>query len=150
VLGMIGAIQQTAREAPPTVRRDLLRVAAQSAEFAGWLYRDVGTPELANYWRDRATEWAQEAGDGAMQGYVLLKKSQAAWDERDAPRMLTLSQAVQDGPWRMPARIRAEAAQQEARAYAMLGADRDFIERRLDAARALLTTDTAQHDADEH
>ena len=116
VLGMIGAIEQTAREARPSIRRELLSVAAQSAEFAGWLYRDIGVSEMASYWRDRATEWAQEAGDSAMQGYVLLKKSQAAWDERDATRMLTLSQAVQEGPWRLSARVRAEAAQQEARA----------------------------------
>ena len=38
-------------------------------------------PESAEYWRDRAMEWAQAAGDGPMQGYVLLKKSQAAWDD---------------------------------------------------------------------
>jgi hypothetical protein len=118
-----------------------LSVAAKSAEFAGWLYRDIGVPEMASYWRDRAIEWAQEAGDSAMQGYVLLKKSQAAWDERDATRMLTLSQAVQDGPWRLPARVRAEAAQQEARAYAMLGADVEFVERKLDAGRNLMSKD---------
>jgi hypothetical protein len=138
VLGTIGAIEQTAREARPTVRRDLLAVGARCAEFAGWLYRDLGVPELATYWRDRATEWAQEAGDSAMQGYVLLKKSQAAWDQRDATRMLTLAQAVQEGPWRVPVRVRAEAAQQEARASAMLGADVDFVERKLDEARNLL------------
>ena len=39
---------------------------------------------------------AQEAGDMAMQGYVLLKKSQAAYDERDATRMLT---------WPKPSRV---------------------------------------------
>jgi hypothetical protein len=146
VLGMIGAVEQTAREARRSVRRELLSVAARSAEFAGWLYRDIGVPEMAGYWRDRAIEWAQEAGDGAIQGYVLLKKSQAAWDERDAARMLTLSQAVQDGPWRLPARVRAEAAQQEARAYAMLGADLDFVQRKLDAGRNLLSMDTPRDD----
>jgi hypothetical protein len=114
---------------------------AGDPEFAGWLYRDIGVPEIANYWRDRAIEWAQEAGDSAMLGYVLLKKSQAAWDERDATRMLTLSQAVQDGPWRLHVKVRAEAAQQEARAYAMLGADVDFVERKLDAGRDLLSQD---------
>jgi hypothetical protein len=149
VLGTIGAIEQTAREARPIVRRDLLAVGARCAEFAGWLYRDLGVPELAMYWRDRATEWAQEAGDSAMQGYVLLKKSQAAWDQRDATRMLTLAQAVQEGPWRVPVRVRAEAAQQEARAYAMLGADVDFVERKLDEARNLLSGTALQTTTDE-
>jgi hypothetical protein len=138
VLGIIGAIEHHARDVKPEVRRRLVAVGARSAEFAGWLYRDSATPKLADYWRDRAVEWAQEAGDMPMQGYILLKKSQAAWDNRDAVRMLTLAQAAQTGPWRLPPKVRAEAAQQEARGHAMLGADLGLIERKLDEARELL------------
>lgn len=138
VLGIIGAIEHHAREVKPEIRRRLVAVGAQSAEFAGWLYRDSATPKLADYWRDRAVEWAQEASDMPMQGYILLKKSQAAWDNRDAVRMLTLAQAAQDGPWKLPAKVRAEAAQQEARGHAMLGADLAVVERKLDEARTLL------------
>lgn len=141
-LGLIAAIEQLAGDAKPTVRRELLTVGAQIAEFAGWLYRDIAMPELANYWRDRAVEWAQAASDLPMQGYVLLKKSQAAWDERDALRMLTLAQATQEGPWRLPARVRAEAAQQEARGHAMLTGNLSLAEPKLDQARALLAEDT--------
>jgi tetratricopeptide (TPR) repeat protein len=143
VLGLIAAIEQMASEAKPAVRRELLTVGSQTAEFTGWLYRDIAMPELANYWRDRAVEWAQAAGDLPMQGYVLLKKSQAAWDERDALRMLTLAQAAQEGPWQLPVRVRAEAAQQEARGHAMLGGDLALVEPKLDQARALLAKDTA-------
>jgi transcriptional regulator with XRE-family HTH domain/tetratricopeptide (TPR) repeat protein len=146
VLGIIGAIEHNARKVKPEVRRRLVAVGAQSAEFAGWLYRDSGTPKLADYWRDRAVEWAQEAGDLAMQGYILLKKSQAAWDSRDAVRMLTLAQAAQDGPWQLPPKVRAEAAQQEARGQAMLGADIAVVERKLDEARDLLGEGVDQHD----
>ena len=56
-----------------------------------------------------------------MQGYILLKKSQAAWDERDGLRMLTLGQAAHDGPWQLPPLVQAEVAQQEARGLAMTG-----------------------------
>lgn len=149
VLGIIGAIEHHAREVKPDVRRRLVAVGAQSAEFAGWLYRDSATPKLADYWRDRAVEWAQEAGDMPMQGYILLKKSQAAWDNRDAVRMLTLAQAAQDGPWKLPPKVRAEAAQQEARGHAMLGADLAVVERKLDEARALLedAADTADDES---
>lgn len=73
-----------------------------------------------------------------MQGYVLLKKSQLAYDEREISRMLTLAQAVQSGPWSIPMRVQAEAVQQEARAEAMLGASVDTVERKLDRARQLL------------
>lgn len=73
-----------------------------------------------------------------MQGYVLLKKSQAAWDDRDGLRMLTLAQAAQTGPWTLPSRVRAEAAQQEARGLAMTGEAERQIERKLDEAWALM------------
>jgi hypothetical protein len=143
VLAVIAVVEHNARQVKPGVRRELLSVGARGAEFAGWLYRDIGVPELADYWRDRATEWALEAGDHAMPGYVLLKKSQSAWDARDALRMLTLAQAVQDGPCPLPARVRAEAAQQEARGHAMIDGDIDAAERKLDQARELLASDSA-------
>jgi tetratricopeptide (TPR) repeat protein len=152
VLGILGAIGQSARDVKPDVRRQLVAVGACGAEFAGWLYRDASDPVRAAYWRDRATEWAQESGDTAMQGYVLLKKAQAAYDERDALRMLTLSQAVQTGPWQLPIRVRAEAAQQEARGHAMLGENNAMVERNLDQARQLLSdaADTSEQPLGAH
>jgi hypothetical protein len=102
-------------------------------------------PEMADHWRDRAIDWAQEAGDLPMQGYVILKKSQAAWDDRDAPRMPALARAVQEGPWRAPIRVRAQAVQQEARCHAMLGGNLEMMERKLDEAQELLA-DCAAHD----
>ncbi|MFG1927931.1 helix-turn-helix domain-containing protein [Cryptosporangium sp. NPDC048952] len=144
-LGLVGAIDRSARTVRTDLRRQLLAVGARAAEFTGWLYRDAGGRVQAAYWRDRATEWAQEAGDLAMQGYVLLRKSQAAWDDRDAPRMLTLARAAQDGPWQVPPRVRAEAAQQEARAHAMLGARLQTVEAKLHEARELLG-DPGEHD----
>jgi hypothetical protein len=138
VLGVIGAIEHAAREVKPNVRRELLAVGARSAEFAAWLYRDGGTPQIAEYWRDRAIEWAQAANDAPMQGYVLLKKSQAAFDERDGVRMLTLAEAATDGPWRLPAKVRVEALQQQARAHALIGDELALVERRLDEAHALM------------
>lgn len=145
-LGLIAAIERMATDAKPGTRRELLRVGADASEFAGWLYRDICVPELANYWRDRAIEWSQVSGDTTMQGYVLLKKSQAVWDERDALRMLTLAEAAQEGPWRLPARVRAEAAQQQARGHAMLDGNLALIESKLSEARSLLAQDRAGSD----
>jgi len=140
VLGILGAVEEHARDVKPDVRRDLLAVGADSAEFAGWLYRDLRDAPRALYWHDRAIEWAQEAGDMPMQGYVLLKKAQLAYDEREPLRMLTLSQAAQHTSFQLPMRVRAEAVQQEARAEAMLGASVDEVDRRLDRAHQLLVT----------
>lgn len=150
VLGIIGVIDGAVRTVKPVLQRELLAIGARSAEFAGWLYRDIGIPDWADYWRDRAMEWAQAAGDTAMQGYILLKKSQSAWDNRDAVRMLTLAQAVQAGPWQLPAKVRAEAAQQEARGQAMLSAGLDVIEGKLDEARQLFEEDPASAELGPH
>lgn len=147
VLTIVHAVDQHARDVTPDVRRHLLQVGAQGAEFAGWLYRDVQNPTSAAFWRDRAMEWAQEAGDLAMQGYVLLKKAQAAYDKRDATRMLTLAQAAQNGPWQLPTKVLADIAQQEARGHAMLGDDNSLVERKLDEAGQLLADETADEDS---
>jgi DNA-binding XRE family transcriptional regulator len=141
VLGLIGAIEESVRKVKPSIRTDILAIGARCAEFAGWLYRDSGVTELGDYWRDRAMEWAQAAGDPQLQGYVLLKKSQAAWDQRDAVRMLMLARATEDRAWRLPARVRAEAAQQRARGHAMMGDSLDLVRRQLDKAHALLVDD---------
>lgn len=66
-------------------------------------------------------KWAQAANDTAMQGYVLLKKSQMVYEERDGQRVATLAEAAQHGPWQLPANVRVEVTQQEARGLAMLG-----------------------------
>jgi transcriptional regulator with XRE-family HTH domain len=149
VLGVLGAIGQCAREVRLDVLPQLLSVGARGAEFAGWLYRDTHNPERAALWYSRATEWAQEAGDTAAQGYILLRKSQMAYEERDARRVLTLAQAAQYGPWRLPSYVRAEVTQQEARGLAMVGESMSTIEQKLDDARLLLAGATPD-DPDSH
>jgi DNA-binding XRE family transcriptional regulator len=118
-LALIAAIESAGRRVGVHGRFQLVRLAARAAEFAGWLYRDAGAPDQALYWHDRAMDWAQQATDPAMQGYILLRKSQAAWDDRDGQRVLMLARAAQSGP--VPDRVRAEAIQQEARGLAMTG-----------------------------
>ncbi|MFJ2174119.1 XRE family transcriptional regulator [Streptomyces sp. NPDC087851] len=138
VLGLIGAVENGIRHAKYKFRDGLLNIGGQGAEFAGWLYRDSRNHGIADYWRDRAIEWARESGNGALHGYVLLKKSQAAWDDRDPVKMLELAQAAQQGSWELPGYVRAEAAQQEARAHAMLGRDIGLVERKLDESHELM------------
>ncbi|WP_329397816.1 XRE family transcriptional regulator [Streptomyces melanogenes] len=138
VLGLLSAVEQRARDVKPAVRRELLSVGADGAEFAGWLYRDIQQPAIAVFWYDRAVEWAQEANDPAMQGYMLLKKSQMAYDDGDAGRILTLAQAGQHERWRLPPRVQAELLQQEALGCAMTGEPFSLVEQRLSAARELL------------
>jgi DNA-binding XRE family transcriptional regulator len=139
VLGIVAAIERHARQVKTNIRRELLTVGAKAAEFVGWLYRDVRQPRLSAQWRDRATEWAQEAGGWPLQGYILLKKSQAAWDERDGVRMLTLAQAAHDGTWQLPPLVHAEVAQQEARGLAMTGESSAAVDAKLNEAWEIFT-----------
>lgn len=146
VLSLLGAVDQHEREVRPAARRDLLSFAACGAEFVGWLYRDANDRVQARFWYDRATEWAQEAGDLLMQGYVLLKKSQMAYDARDALRVFTPAQAALEGPWQLPRRIRAEVTLQVALGMAMCGEPLSAVECKLDDARELLAGATRDNE----
>jgi transcriptional regulator with XRE-family HTH domain len=148
VLGILGAISEHVRDVKPPVRGSLLSLGADGAEFVGWLYRDLQDHVSAAYWYDRAMEWAQAANDTAMQGYVLLKKSQMAYDERDALRVSTLAEAAQHGPWQLPIRVRAEVIQQEALGMAMLGEPLSAVQGKIDTARQLLA-DIADDEPDD-
>ncbi|MBF6174344.1 XRE family transcriptional regulator [Nocardia blacklockiae] len=138
VLGIIGAIRRHSPDARPPIRRQLLAVGADGAEFAGWLYRDLRDPLTATLLYDRAMEWAQAASSLPMQGYVLLKKSQMAYETRDISMLLTLAQAAEEGPWQLPIRVQAEVTQQEALGLAMTGEPAEKVERTLERAQQLL------------
>jgi transcriptional regulator with XRE-family HTH domain len=138
VLGVLGAISQHVREVKSDVRCGLLSIGADGAEFAGWLYRDLQDPLSATYWYDRAMEWAQEAHDTAMQGYVLLRKSQMAYDLRDAHRVVTFAEAARQGPWQFPLKVQAEVTQQTALGLAMIGESMSVVEREMEMAHKLL------------
>lgn len=146
-LSVIAAIDLAARQVARATRRDLLTLAARGAEFAGWLYRDAGALDQATYWYDRAAEWAQEAHDPVMQGYILLRRSQLAYDSRDPIRVLSLAEAADAGPWQLPACVQAEVVQQQALGLGMLGATGVEVEQRLGHAWDLLAQDEPGGDA---
>lgn len=131
-----------------TDRGVLLRTAARAAEFAGFLHRDLGAGDRCLYWHDRAMEFAQQANDRPMQAYVLLRKAQAAYDRRDASRMLDLTLAAAWFDTVVGSGLRAEIVQQQARGEAMLGAKVDDVRRRLDDASTALAArqDAASND----
>lgn len=139
VLGVIGAVQRHCKDVPSDIRRRLLAVGADGAEFAGWLYRDLHDPLTAQLLYDRAMEWAQAAGSLPMQGYILLQKSQMAYETRDTATLLTLAQAAKEGPWQLPAYVQAEVVQQEALGLAMTGEPAKVVQINLGQAQELLS-----------
>ncbi|MHA6783163.1 hypothetical protein ACVGOW_19515 [Pseudonocardia saturnea] len=149
VLGALNSINTALWASQGADRVSLLGIAARSAEFAGFLYRDLGDRVRCLHWHDRAMEWAQQGDDVAMQSYVLLRKAQAAYDQRDAGRMLDLAMAAGRGKAALGPGLRAEIHQQRARGEAMLGAaDRD-VRRRLEVARDELSGAAGQQGPDE-
>ncbi len=95
-------------------------LAAQWAQFGGWLNAAAGHPRVAGRWYSAALEWGTEAGNSDMIATVLSMRGHLAWQHRRPGPLIGLSAAA----LRQPASpgVRALAAQQEARGHALIGA----------------------------
>ncbi len=134
VLAPLDMLDVLRKHARPLVAKPLLRVLGQYAEFV-WLQQDAGDLPAAMYWSDRATQWAQSAGDYQMAAYLLVRKSNIAYLADDANTVIELAVAARG----IDPKITALAAQQEARGWAMIN-DGDRCRRKLDTAAQLLST----------
>ncbi len=139
VLAQLDMLDALRRHARPPVATPLLRMLARYAEFVGWLQQDAGDLPAAMYWSDRASQWAQSAGDYQMAAYLLIRKGNIAYLADDAHTVIELATAAQDAPGDIDPKITALAAQQEARGWAMIN-DGDRCRRKLDTAAHLLST----------
>ena len=120
-LGVVGTVRSVLPEVREGTRERVLALGAEAAEFAGWLFRDLANAEQARYWYDQAMGYAQLCGDGAMQGFVLLRKSQMAYESRSARQVHLFADAALAGPWRLSPRLQAEAVLQVAKGRIMIG-----------------------------
>lgn len=134
VHGQLETVEHLAREARGPIRASLVDVAAQWAQFAGWLHVAVGDLPGARVWLDRAAEWALEVGDATMLATVLSFKGELSYQRGDTGPMISLAHAAQRDPAAHPAQ-RAFDAQFEARGHAMDG-NVDAARRALDVAVA--------------
>jgi hypothetical protein len=116
----LAVIEGLVVDARGPVRPALVDVAAQWAQFGGWLRASVGDLRAARAQLDRAAEWAAEAGDVNMEATVLSYRGHLAWMAGQPGPVIGLSQAAQRDP-RVYAGQRAFAAGQEARGHAMSG-----------------------------
>ncbi len=146
VTAQLAVVSNLAGEARAPLRGEVLGVAGQYAQFAGWLSANAGRLADAGKWYDRALEWAEESGDANMTATALNMKGHAAWLAGKVGPMIGLSQAAQNGK-AISAGVRALAVQQEARGHALAG-EGDEADRRLDEA-ATLTEYVAAHQEDE-
>ncbi|HEY4853815.1 MAG TPA: helix-turn-helix transcriptional regulator [Streptosporangiaceae bacterium] len=136
VRAQIAAVGNLVTGARGTIRPALTDVAAQWAEFAGWLAISTGQPAEARRMYDRAAEWAAEAGNTTMAATILSFRGHLAFLLGQFGATIGLSRAAQRDPaiW---AGQRAYDAHQEARGLAVTG-ERNAAVRKLGEAAGLV------------
>jgi plasmid maintenance system antidote protein VapI len=136
VTAQLSVVGHLTREARAPLRGEVLGIAVQYAQFAGWLNANAGRLAAANAWYDRALGWAAESGDADMTATTLNLKSHAAWFGGKAGPMIGLSQAAQRGA-STSAKVRGLAVELEARGHALAG-EGNNAHRKLDEAASLM------------
>lgn len=122
-------------EATGPQRRDLLHMAAQWAQFAGWLHTSAGDMPGARRWFATGLEWAIGHGDPDLTATILSYQGHVAWlDCHWAPAVDLALAALRDE--RVYPGQRAYDALQAARGYAALG-DTGEAERLLELGNQL-------------
>jgi len=127
-----------------SVRAALGGLAAEHAQFLGWICADAGDLADAGRWYGRALNWASRP---AMIASVLSMSSHLAVTRREPAAALVLADAGWTHASRVPPGVLALLAQQEARCHAMLG-DRAATDRLL-ARAAVLAARATDHPEDE-
>ncbi|MGO9221942.1 MAG: helix-turn-helix domain-containing protein [Streptosporangiaceae bacterium] len=117
-LAQLGAVENLVREASGQIRRSLLNVAQQWAQFTAWL--SLTTADTYGAWTKFAQtlDWAEELGDRTMISTVLAQRAEMAEHAGQVGALIGLAQAAQRDT-RAAARVRAYAAGFEARGHAM-------------------------------
>lgn len=120
VTAQLAAIEDLAVEARGSARSKVVDIAAQWAEYAGWLHTSTGRSREARMWFHRASEWATEAGNATLAATSLSFKGYLAFLLGQIGPMVGLTQAAQRDAsvW---VGQRAYDAYQESRGLALLG-----------------------------
>jgi transcriptional regulator with XRE-family HTH domain len=79
VMATVGTVATMTREVVGPNRRDLMMVAGQWAQFAGWLHTSTGRWDGARMWFARGLEWAMEVGDPDLTATIVSYQSHVAW-----------------------------------------------------------------------
>jgi tetratricopeptide (TPR) repeat protein len=125
--------EELADEATGDIRHDVVDLAGQWAQFAGWLRAAQRRFEGASHWYATSLEHATEAGNEDLIATTLSMRGNLAWMAKRPGPLIGLSKAAAEKA-RAPG-LRAMAAQQEARGYALLK-DGDQVDELFDEAEA--------------
>ncbi|MFI1586141.1 helix-turn-helix domain-containing protein [Embleya sp. NPDC020630] len=133
----ISVIQTLRRDATGPDAQGLLELQAQYAEFASWLYQDLGIHDHASAWLDRALQSSHTLGDTDLTAYVMARKAQLACDMRDVVDVVDLAEASHRTA-RPRSRLAAVAQTYQAYGHAIRG-EAASSQRSIDRAYEMLT-----------
>jgi transcriptional regulator with XRE-family HTH domain len=122
----LGRIMEVVRETSGPIRPQVVDLAAQWAQFAGWLNTSAGRPGVAELWFDRAIGLAIEANNRDLTSTVLSFKGHLAWTYGDVGPMVGLTAAAREISGVYPGEMAYDALQ-AARGHAVAG-DRRRVE----------------------
>lgn len=105
-------------------RREVVRLGAQYAESAAWLYEDAGNITQARYWTSRAMELAHEGDDVRMIAWTIFRRSQQAATALEIAEAIGLAQAARRHEEQLATPTRAAIRVQEAYGHALDGNER--------------------------
>jgi hypothetical protein len=94
VLAQIAVLDKLRYGSKPGMAEPAMQLLAQYAEFAGWLYQDLGDTRTARYWTDWAGQRAQAVGDHELATYLLVRRSNIALLDDDAVNVIELAAAA--------------------------------------------------------
>lgn len=98
----------------------LLSVEAKWAEFASWTSEDLGEWADAARWLEVAYSLADEANDGPMTAYVVMRQAQQALAVGESSSVISLAEAAQRCPG-LADRDRALSFVRQAQGHALAG-----------------------------
>lgn len=124
VMAQMDTINTMVVEAAGPTRQPLLYVAAQWAQFAGWLHTSIGRYDKAADWFSRALQWAMQHGDRDLIATVLSYQGHVAWLSVQWQPALGFAEAALRDPAVYPGQ-RAYDAYASARAHAAIGEIRE-------------------------
>ncbi|MFG2440849.1 helix-turn-helix domain-containing protein [Streptomyces sp. NPDC048508] len=129
-------IKTLRRDTQGVDRQALMELQTEYAEFASWLYQDLGDVERAEFWLDRAFQWSHTVGDSDLTSYVMARKAQLAGEKRDLADVVDLAEAAQRIA-RPRSRLAAVARTYESYGHALRG-EFSHSERAIDDVRNAL------------
>jgi tetratricopeptide (TPR) repeat protein len=116
VIAQLDFVEGAVTETNGRLRHDVLQVASQWAQFAGWLHTAGGHWRGAKKWFGRALEWSSGIDGREMIATVLSYQAHAAWLQGQVDPVIGLSRAARHDPGVYPGQ-HAYDAYQEARGH---------------------------------